>query len=318
VLAIPSGGALSGPGSDAQRVLGPVLESALVSELVRSYEATLGQMINARILDSASLPQAPLSTGQLWWVLFGYIGSVAVPALVLAARFHWRGSLDFPADVPARLARPCAGSLPLTPAINVAEFLADRPFAQALAEGKSTLAATLALTLAFGASSADQCRSAQQRGIHGSARPRTQPDDLPSTLMVPEVSLSLLLSGEVRRQFPRVLRAERSETLFDARQSAVRNRIDFVIFPRILLWEDTVGTWCELADTLRHRTGQELQDDFGLDRARIQLTVLDITTGRVVDVVAIDTRAGLLGLYRDAPDRLLVAALCRYVDSLVP
>jgi hypothetical protein len=180
VLAIPSGGALSGPGSDAQRVLGPVLESALVSELVRSYVATLGQMINARILDSASLPQAPLSTGQLWWVLFGYIGCVAVPALVLAARFHWRGSLDFPADVPARLARPCAGSLPLTPAINVAEFLADRPFAQALAElrtrlqlrrpapdrlaqfarasvlltcstspaeGKSTLAATLALTL---------------------------------------------------------------------------------------------------------------------------------------------------------------------------
>jgi hypothetical protein len=136
--------------------------------------------------------------------------------------------------------------------------------------------------------------------------------------MVPEDSLSLLLTGEVRRQFPRVLRAERSETLFDARQSAVRNRIDFVIFPRILLWEDTVGTWRELADTLRHRTGQELQDAFGLDRARIQLTVLDVTTGRVVDVVAIDTRAGLLGLYRDAPDRLLVAALGRYVDSLVP
>ncbi len=146
----------------------------------------------------------------------------------------------------------------------------------------------------------------------------TQPEDLPSTLPVPEDSLSLLLSGEVRRQFPRVLRAERSETLFDARQSAVRNRIDFVIFPRILLWEDTVGTWREMADTLRHRSGNELQDAFGLDRARLQLTVLDVTTGRVVDVVAIDTRAGLLGLYEDSPDRLLVAALGRYVDSLVP
>ena len=145
-----------------------------------------------------------------------------------------------------------------------------------------------------------------------------QPKELPSTLPVPEDSLSLLLSGEVRRQFPRVLRAEGSETLFDARQSAVRNRIDFVIFPRILLWEDTVGTWRELADTLRHRSGSELQDAFGLDRARIQLTVLDVTTGRVVDVVAIDTRAGLLGLYDDSPDRLLVAALGRYVDSLVP
>ncbi len=146
----------------------------------------------------------------------------------------------------------------------------------------------------------------------------TQPEDLPATLPVPEDSLSLLLSGEVRRQFPRVLRAERSETLFDARQSAVRNRIDFVIFPRILLWEDTVRTWREMADTLRHRSGKEVHDAFGLDRARIQLTVLDVTTGRVVDVVAIDTRAGLLGLYEDSPDRLLVAAIGRYVDSLVP
>ncbi len=163
-----------------QRVLAPVLESALVTELVRSYEATLGQMINARVLESASLPEAPLPDGQLWWVVFGYVGTVAVPALVLAARFQWRGSLDFPADVPVRLARPCAGSLPLTPAVNIPEFLADRPFAQALAElrtrlqlrrpapdplaqfsrgrvlltcstaageGKSTLAASLALTL---------------------------------------------------------------------------------------------------------------------------------------------------------------------------
>ena len=180
LVTLPPDAALTGQGSAGQRVLGPVLESALVSELVRSYEATLGQMISARILESASLPQTPLPSGQWWWVMLGYIGSVAVPALVLAARFQWRGSLDFPADVPARLARSCAGSLPLTPAVTLAEFLADRPYAQALAElrtrlqlrraapdplvqfpkgrvlltcstaageGKSTLAACLALTL---------------------------------------------------------------------------------------------------------------------------------------------------------------------------
>lgn len=180
VVTVPPDNGLSGPGSAGQRVLGPVLESALVTELVRSYEATLGQMIDARLLEAANLPDAPLPTGQFWWVLFGYIGSVAVPALVLAARFKWRGSLDFPGDVPTQLARPCAASLPLTPAVSVAEFLADRPFAQALAdlrtrlqvrrpapdplaqfprasivltcstqraEGKSTLAASLALTL---------------------------------------------------------------------------------------------------------------------------------------------------------------------------
>lgn len=146
----------------------------------------------------------------------------------------------------------------------------------------------------------------------------TAPDDIPLALPTPDDSLSIMLAGEVRRQFPRVLRAERSETLFDARQSATRNRIDFVIYPRILLWEDTIGTWTEMADTLRYRDGKELQEAFGLDRARIQLTVLDTTTGRVVDVVSINTRAGLLSLYEETPDRLIVTALGRYVDSLVP
>jgi len=146
----------------------------------------------------------------------------------------------------------------------------------------------------------------------------TTPNDIPLAQLAPDDSLSALLTGEVRRQFPRVLRAERSETLFDARQSATRNRIDFVIYPRVLLWEDTVGTWAEIADTLRYRTRKEVQEAFGLDRARIQLTVLDTTTGRIVDVVSIETRAGALGLYEESPDRLLVAALGRYVDSLVP
>lgn len=142
--------------------------------------------------------------------------------------------------------------------------------------------------------------------------------DLPTLQPAPDDSLSIILAGEVRRLFPRVLRAERSESLFDARQSATLNRIDFVIYPRVLLWEDTVGTWSQIADTLRFRSGREVQDAFGLDRARIQLTVLDTTTGRIVDVVSIETRAGILGLYDETPDSLLVAALGQYVDSLVP
>jgi len=146
----------------------------------------------------------------------------------------------------------------------------------------------------------------------------TGPDDIPIAQATPDDRLSILLSAEVRRQFPRVLRAERTETLFDARQTAILNRIDFVMYPRVQLWEDTVGTWTEIADTLRYRSGQEVHDAFGLDRARIQLTVLDTTTGRIVDVVSINTRAGILGLYEETPDRLLVAALGRYVDSLVP
>lgn len=127
-----------------------------------------------------------------------------------------------------------------------------------------------------------------------------------------------LLASQISRQFPRVMRASNTETLFDARQSALENRIDFVIYPRVYVWEDTVGTWSEMASALRQRKGTDMGAAFGLDRARLQLTLLDATSGRILDVVTIDTRAGVINLYEENPQRLLASAVGRYVDSLVP
>lgn len=127
-----------------------------------------------------------------------------------------------------------------------------------------------------------------------------------------------LLANQISQQFPRVMRANGTQTLFDARQSALENRIDFVIYPRVYVWEDTVGTWSELANALRNRKGTDMGAAFGLDRARLQLTLLDATSGRILDVVTIDTRAGVINLYEENPQRLLASAVGRYVDSLVP
>lgn len=127
-----------------------------------------------------------------------------------------------------------------------------------------------------------------------------------------------LLANQISRQFPRVMRASGTETLFDARQSALENRIDFVIYPRVYVWEDTVGTWSELANSLRYRKATDMGAAFGLDRAQLQLTLLDASSGRILDVVTIDTRAGVINLYEENPQRLLASAVGRYVDSLVP
>lgn len=127
-----------------------------------------------------------------------------------------------------------------------------------------------------------------------------------------------LLVSEISRQFPRVMRASATESLFDARNSALGNRIDFVLYPRVYLWEDTIGTWTEMANALRYRRAERMDDAFGLDRARLQLTLMDATSGRILDVVSIDTRAGLLGLYEQTPERLLLAAVGQYVNALVP
>ena len=134
----------------------------------------------------------------------------------------------------------------------------------------------------------------------------------------PPDHVSDLLLNEIGLRFPRVMRAGQAESLYDARQSALNIGLDYVVYPRLLLWEDTAGTWSEIADTLRYSEAPVLLNGFGLDRARLQLTVLETTSGRIMDVVAIDSRGGVLTLYEETPQRLLASAVGRYVDSLVP
>ncbi len=134
----------------------------------------------------------------------------------------------------------------------------------------------------------------------------------------PPDEVSDLLMSEIGLRFPRVLRAAEAESIFSARQSAASSGLDYVVYPRLLLWEDTAGTWSEIADTLRYADGLALLEGFGLDRTRLQLTLLEVNSGRIMDVVAIDSRGGLLALYQESPQRLLASALGRYVDSLVP
>lgn len=145
--------------------------------------------------------------------------------------------------------------------------------------------------------------------------PAAQPAGIDSN---PPDQVSDLLMSEIGLRFPRVLRAGEAESIFGARQSAASSGLDYVVYPQLLLWEDTAGTWSEIADTLRYTDAPALLHAFGFDRARLQLTLLEVNSGRIMDVVAIDSRGGLLGLYQESPQRLLASALGRYVDSLVP
>ncbi|MDX1489851.1 MAG: DUF4823 domain-containing protein [Pseudohongiellaceae bacterium] len=131
-------------------------------------------------------------------------------------------------------------------------------------------------------------------------------------------AVSNVLVDEIGVRFPRVLRAQEPQTMFDARMSAISNGIDYVVYPRLLVWQDTAGTWTELADALRYHHPSNVEDSFGLDRARLHLTLMEAGSGRIIDVVQIESRAGLATLYEESPDRLLVAAVGRYVDTLVP
>ncbi|MDO9317229.1 MAG: polysaccharide biosynthesis tyrosine autokinase [Gammaproteobacteria bacterium] len=88
------------------------LGDALVQRVVESYDDSLDNLVDARVIDSASLPQEPLPGPHPLWIFLGYLSAVAVPAAILLARFYWRDTLDFSTDTQRQLGLPCLGSLP--------------------------------------------------------------------------------------------------------------------------------------------------------------------------------------------------------------
>lgn len=131
-------------------------------------------------------------------------------------------------------------------------------------------------------------------------------------------AVSDVLMDEIGIRFPRVMRGSGAQSMFDARMSAISSGIDYVVYPRLLVWQDTAGTWTEFADALRYRHPTSVEDGFGFDRTRLQLTLIESGSGRIMDVIQIESRAGLVSLYEESPQRLLVSAVGRYVDSLLP
>lgn len=111
---LPLSASLQSPeGAD---LLDSVFGAALVQRVVESYDDSLDSLISVRIVDSATLPEEPLPGPHPLWILLGYVSAVIIPAAILVARFHWRKTLDFAADIQRHLGVPCLGSLPVAPA----------------------------------------------------------------------------------------------------------------------------------------------------------------------------------------------------------
>jgi len=112
--------------------LGGVLGTALVQRVVESYDDSLDNLVDARIIDPASLPQEPLPGPHPLWIFLGYLSAVAVPAAILVARFYWRDTLDFSTDIQRQLGLPCLGSLPAVHAGVSPDGVMDADFGAAV------------------------------------------------------------------------------------------------------------------------------------------------------------------------------------------
>ena len=102
--------------------------------------------------------------------------------------------------------------------------------------------------------------------------------------------------------FSQVFEASAPQTLESAMVAAREMGASYVIAPAILHWEERAGQW-----SLRS------------DRAGIELSVIEVATGDVIETAVVKAVSGYAAYFvRRRPQQLLPAPLNQYADSLFP
>lgn len=130
-------------------------------------------------------------------------------------------------------------------------------------------------------------------------------------------ALTAAISEAIRYSFRHATVGMLPESLPQALRSADRNAADFLLFPSIMVWDDRASTWTETFDALRYNSNADIRTGFGLDKTRLQLMVVHAATGKTFDVVRIDSSSGVLTLYDDTPDKVVLPVLKSFFASLV-
>lgn len=110
--------------------------------------------------------------------------------------------------------------------------------------------------------------------------------------------------------FPMVRRAERPLGLDQALDEARANRSHYLLYSRFAQARDGVST------KQQWESSREL-GSVGIDRAVLQLMLMETSTQRIVDYVVIETRGGFLQFYKANPEDLLRRPLEDYTRRLL-
>ena len=123
------------------------------------------------------------------------------------------------------------------------------------------------------------------------------------------------LAGWLESQFELyasyVLKGRQVESLPRAVQTAASKGLDYVLYGRLLIWENHIGSWREF---------EESPDISAVGRDRIQLRILlvEVPSADIVDVVAISGRSGILTFLGDQPGDLAFEPIDQFARSLFP
>lgn len=110
--------------------------------------------------------------------------------------------------------------------------------------------------------------------------------------------------------FPRVRRAPAPRGLDEALAEARSFGAHYLLYTRFAGADDRIGTFEEWED-------QEALDRLGVDSSVIQLMLIEIGSGYLVDTARIRSRGGFLTFYDNRPEDLIGPAMTEYAQRLV-
>ncbi|NKB31815.1 MAG: DUF4823 domain-containing protein [Pseudomonadales bacterium] len=141
-------------------------------------------------------------------------------------------------------------------------------------------------------------------------------NDLAAMSIDGAAGLSQLVEQAITDHFSAVRGGLYPESLNNSLASAKMAGSQFVIYPKLLVWDDKLGTWAEIFYSLRNHSNQQIVAGFGLDRAAVQIIILDVASGDLVDFVQVEAGSGLFSLYGDQPANLILPTLSDYFSKL--
>lgn len=110
--------------------------------------------------------------------------------------------------------------------------------------------------------------------------------------------------------FPLVRRAEQPQGLEESLEKAMEQRSDYLLYVRFARADDAVGD-------AEHWNESRRMADLGLDRAVLQMILMETATRRMVDYAVVEARGGFLQFYKAEPEDLLRPPLEDYTRRLL-
>jgi hypothetical protein len=130
-------------------------------------------------------------------------------------------------------------------------------------------------------------------------------------------ALSAVLKLAISENFPQSQIGLLPESFQQALTKAGSLGAHYLLFPSIIEWEDRPGARTEHALQPSYDTNSQITPKFGLDRALVQLMIVHVVSGSVMDVIKLEASSGFLSSSSNSTESVLLPQLQTLFASLV-